>query len=73
MKYKIQKAYTIEDKKIIFNDNSIFKFLPYAGYGRGSQSDVYRIRVDDNFYALKIFNGLREEKIENYDIVLELI
>jgi len=72
MKYEIQRPYIVEDKKIVFNDESIFKFLPSSGYGRGSKSDVYRIRVNGEFYALKIFNGLYKEDIQNYERKLNI-
>lgn len=67
MKYEMQHPYIVGNKKIVFNDESIFQFLPSAGFGRGSKSDVYKIRISKELYALKIFNGLCKEDIKNYE------
>ena len=65
--------YKVEDKKIIFEDNKLFSMLPSLGYG--SQGDVYKFRLDKDFYALKVFNGLYIEKLENgnkYKVTMSL-
>lgn len=62
--------YKVEDKKIIFEDSKLFPMLPSLGYG--SQGDVYKFRLDKNFYALKVFNGLNIEKLENYEQKLNI-
>lgn len=62
--------YKLEDKKIIFDSNEIFAHLPFLGYG--SQGDVYKLRIGKELYALKVFNGLNKENIENYEQKLEI-
>ena len=62
--------YNIEGKKIIFEDNKLFSMLPSLGYG--SQGDVYKFRLDKEFYALKVFNGLNIEYLENYEQKLNI-
>lgn len=62
--------YKVEDKKIIFDDNKLFPHLPSLGYG--SQGDVYKFRLDKDFYALKVFNGLNIEVLENYEQKLNI-
>lgn len=62
--------YIVEDKKIIFDDNKLFPHLPSLGYG--SQGDVYKFRLDKDFYALKVFNGLNIEELENYEQKLNI-
>ncbi len=62
--------YNIEGKKIIFEDNKLFSMLPSLGYG--SQGDVYKFRLDKDFYALKVFNGLNIEYLENYEQKLNI-
>ena len=62
--------YVLEDKKIIFDSNELFAHLPRLGFG--GNSDVYKFRIGKEIYALKVFNGLREENIENYERKLKL-
>ena len=62
--------YKVEDKKIIFEDNKLFSMLPSLGYG--SQGDVFKFRLDKDFYALKVFNGLNIEELENYEQKLNI-
>lgn len=62
--------YKIYDKKIIVEDKGLFRCLPLLGWG--SQGDVYKIRIGKEFFALKVFNGIEKENIENYESKLDL-
>lgn len=62
--------YKIEDKKIIFEDNKIFSYLPLLGFG--SHADVYKLRIDNTIYAVKVFNGLYKEELKNYEQKLNI-
>ena len=58
--------YRLEDKKIIF-DNFINFEKVFPSLGWGSQGDVYKIKVEGEFYALKVFNGLERVSLRNYE------
>lgn len=62
--------YKVFEKKIIVEDSELFNYLPLLGWG--SQGDVYKIRIGKDFFALKVFNGLEQEDIENYEKKLDL-
>lgn len=63
--------YKLEDKKIIFDKDFNFKkVLPLIGYG--SHSDVYKIKIGNEVFALKVFNGLRVEHLKNYKAKLNI-
>lgn len=62
--------YRLEDKKIIFKDIKLFQHLPHLGYG--SHADVYKLKIDNNIYAVKVFNGLYKEDIKNYEQKLDI-
>ena len=53
--------YRLDDKRIIFEGKNVdLSFLPLLGFG--SQADVYKIRLDNKLYALKIFNDISNVK-----------
>lgn len=57
--------YELDDEKIMFYGHIEFdSLLPLLGIG--STSAVYKIRIGNKFWALKVFNGLRHESLENY-------
>ena len=62
--------YKIEDKKIVFSENLRFDVLPFLGLG--SHGNVYKIKIGNSEYALKIFNGIWEEKVEDYERKLDI-
>jgi len=62
--------YKLEEKKIIFDDSKLFPHLPLLGYG--SHADVYKFRIDKNIYALKVFNGLFKENLEDFESKLDI-
>jgi len=62
--------YKLQEKKIIFYNDELFPHLPCLGYG--SQGDVYKFRISKDIYALKVFNGLNIEKLEDYEPKLEI-
>ena len=57
--------YKIFDKKVILEDRRVLSYLPVLGWG--SQGDVYKIRIDKDFYALKVFNGIEKAILEDYE------
>ena len=57
--------YKVEEKKILFYGANDFSELPYID--SGSHGDVYKIRIKDKDFALKIFNGLFEEDEKKYE------
>lgn len=57
--------YKLEDKKIIFENDELFPHLPHLG--DGAHSDVYKFRIGKEIYALKVYNGLFEESLENIE------
>lgn len=62
--------YKLEDKKIIFSSNQIFSELRPISFG--SICDIYKIRIDKEVVALKLFNDLEEQKVENYERKLNI-
>lgn len=63
--------FRLEDKKIIFEQPIDFlKTFPLLGWG--SQGDVYKIKIENKFYALKVFNGLEKESLRNYQNKLNI-
>lgn len=57
--------YKLEEKKIIFDEGFDFQEkLKFLGYG--SHSDVYKLDIGKDSYALKVFNGLYPERLGNY-------
>lgn len=59
-----------EDKKINFNSNFNFETLEYINCG--GNSTVYKIKVGEEYYALKIFNSLDHWKVEKFERKLDL-
>jgi len=49
--------YKIDNEKIVFDDNKLFTILPPVDFG--STCGVYKVRVKENIYAVKLFNGLQ--------------
>ena len=62
--------YKLQDKKIIFDDGNLFRYLPRLG--DGSHSDVYKFRIGNEIYALKIYNGIYKEDFENIERKLDI-
>lgn len=62
--------YKLADKKIMFYGDINFNLLPYLGWG--SRSDVYKINIENNAYALKIFNGFCKEELDRYEEKLDI-
>ena len=62
----------IEDKRILIDENSkhIFKCMKPVDFG--SHADVYKIRIGNELYALKIYNGLYKESYENCERKLNI-
>lgn len=54
--------YKIDNEKIVFDDNKLFAILPPLDFG--STSNVYKVRVKENIYAIKLFNGLQRVTLE---------
>ena len=49
--------YKMDKEKIVFDDNKLFAILPAVDFG--STCDVYKVRVGNEIYAMKLFNGLQ--------------
>lgn len=62
--------YKLEEKKIIFDDEKMFAYLPHIGFG--SQGDVYKFRIGSEIYALKLFNGLEKVVLKDYEQKLNI-
>lgn len=62
--------YRLEENNIIITDPSVIKYLPRLGYG--AQGNVYKIWIEDEVYAIKIFNGAYKEELNNYEQKLKL-
>lgn len=62
--------YKLEDKKIIFSNEQIFYDLKPISFG--SLCDIYKIRIDKEVIALKLFNNLQEQKIGNFERKLDI-
>lgn len=67
---KQKSFYRLEENKIIITDSNIIKYLPRLGYG--AQGDVYKIWVEDEVFAIKIFNGAYKEDLKKYESKLKL-
>lgn len=66
-------VFKMDDAKIKFYGRINFDDthrLPILGVG--GKSTVYKLRIGSKFYALKIFNGVREEILENYEAKLKI-
>lgn len=57
--------YKIEDKKIILPDDTLFKMLRPMEFG--SHSDIYKARFETEMYAIKKYNWIYEESLENIE------
>lgn len=58
--------YTIKDNKIYFDKD--FKIDDLEFLGKGANAEVYKVKIEDKWYALKIFSEKeywRESSIEN--------
>ena len=62
--------YKLTDKKIIFSLSEEFKYLPLINFT--GKSDVYKIRVNNEMCALKIFTAPYEGTIEDYEAKLDI-
>lgn len=62
--------YRLENKKILFYGDINFKLLPCLGFG--SQGDVYKIKIHNKNYALKVFNGLENIDFKSYEEKLDI-
>lgn len=63
-------VFKLEDKKIKFNSNFNFEDLEYINCG--GNSTVYKLKVCDEYYALKIFNTTDHWKLEKFEQKLDL-
>ena len=54
--------YKIENEKIVFDDNKLFAILPTLDFG--STCNVYKVKVKENIYAIKLFNGLQRVTLD---------
>ena len=57
--------YKLEEKKIIFETDELFPHLPHLV--DGAHSDVYKFRIGKEVYALKVYNGIFPESMENIE------
>ena len=62
--------YKLEDKKIIFDNGELFKHLPSLGWG--SQGDVYKFRIGNEVFALKVFNKFEHPILSDYEKQLDI-
>lgn len=62
----MSSLYKLEETKIIFDERIEFDKY-FISLGWGSQGDVYKIKINDKYYALKVFNGLQKEYLSNYE------
>lgn len=62
--------FKLEDKKIIFNSNFNFDDLEYLNCG--CNAVVYKLKVGNNDYALKIFYNTNHWKLEKFEKKLDL-
>lgn len=63
--------YRLENEKILFEKDITFE-EKYPLLGFGSKSDVYKIKIGDKFYALKVFNDLWIGKLADYEQKLDI-
>lgn len=54
--------YKMEEKKLIFDDDTIFRVLHPLDFG--STCDIYKLRIYGQLYAVKVFNGLQRVTLE---------
>ena len=54
--------YKIDSEKIMFDNGRIFNIIPILDFG--SSCDVYRVKIDNEIYAIKLFNGLQRITFE---------
>ncbi len=63
-------VFKLEDKKIKFDSSFNFEALEYIN--SGGNATVYKLKVDDEYYALKIFKTLAPWKVEKFERKLDL-
>lgn len=62
----------IEEKKILFDEEAKRMFRHMKPVDFGSHADVYKIRIEGELYALKIYNGLYKESYEECERKLNI-
>ena len=62
--------YKLEEKKIIFDSDELFPHLPSLGYG--SQGDVYKFRIGNETFALKVFYNFELPILSDYQKQLDI-
>lgn len=62
--------FKVRNEKIIFNNNFNFDNLEYIG--SGGNSKVYRLKIDDEYYALKIFDNPNYFSLKSFEQKLDL-